>query len=278
MANPVNRTINIWLNQQGIENNLKSVRAAITKTTNELAKLPAYSDEWYEKSKKLGQLKNIYKQMRSEITATGKDLKDAADAVDNFVLKAGAIASVYTGASAAVQRFISSTQEYVDAYASLDDAMTNVSKYTGLTREEVKQLNEEFRRMDTRTPTEKLNALAADAGRLGITSKEAIKDFVEAADIINIALGEDLGEDAVKNIGKMAQMFGETETMGLRGAMIATASERTNFPSVVTNICISAPASTSNGRSRETIIGATGSGATRHSAPITARPVKMFDE
>lgn len=224
MANPVNRTINIWLNQQGIENNLKSVRAAITKTTNELAKLPAYSDDWYEKSKKLGQLKNIYKQMQSQITATGKDLKDAADAVDNFVLKAGAIASVYTGASAAVLRFISATQEYVDAYATLDDAMTNVSKYTGLTREEVKQLNEEFRKMDTRTPTEKLNALAADAGRLGITSKEAIKDFVEAADIINVALGEDLGEDAVKEIGKLAEMFGTTETMGLRGAMLATGS------------------------------------------------------
>ena len=41
-----------------------------------------------------------------------------------------------------------------------------MSKYTGMTREEVKGLNEEFRKMDTRTPTEKLNALAADAGRI----------------------------------------------------------------------------------------------------------------
>ena len=131
---------------------------------------------------------------------------------------------MYQTASSALRRFVAATQEYVDAYARLDDAMTNVSKYTGLTREEVKQLNEEFRQMDTRTPTEKLNALAADAGRLGITSKEAIKDFVEAADIINVALGEDLGEDAVKNIGKMATMFGESDKMGLRGAMVATAS------------------------------------------------------
>lgn len=36
----MDRHINIWLNQQGIENNLKSIRAAITKTANELNKLP----------------------------------------------------------------------------------------------------------------------------------------------------------------------------------------------------------------------------------------------
>ena len=47
---------------------------------------------------------------------------------------------------------------------------------------------------------------------------------MEAADIINVALGEDLGEDAVKEIGKLAEMFGTTETMGLRGAMLATGS------------------------------------------------------
>jgi len=40
----MNIPINIWLNQQGIENNHKSVRAAIIKTTNELAKLPYQSE------------------------------------------------------------------------------------------------------------------------------------------------------------------------------------------------------------------------------------------
>lgn len=212
------------MNQQGIESNLKSVRAAITKTTNEMAKLPAFSEEWYQKSKKLAKLKDIYSEMQKEIKASGEEIEKAGESINKTLINIGSIGSAYSGASAAIQRFVSATQEYVDAYATLDDAMTNVSKYTGLTREEVKQLNEEFQKMDTRTPTEKLNALAADAGRLGITSKEAIKDFVEAADIINVALGEDLGEDAVKEIGKLAEMFGTTETMGLRGAMLATGS------------------------------------------------------
>lgn len=224
MAKEVNKRINVWLNQQGIENNLKSIKAAISKTANELNKLPIGSEEWLRKSKKLSELKNIYSEVRKEIGATEQELKAVNEQFNKNIVNAGAIGSIYAGASTAIQRLVSSTQEYVDAYATLDDAMTNVSKYTGLTREEVKQLNEEFRKMDTRTPTEKLNALAADAGRLGITSKEAIKDFVEAADIINVALGEDLGEDAVKEIGKLAEMFGTTETMGLRGAMLATGS------------------------------------------------------
>lgn len=220
----MDRHINIWLNQQGIENNLKSIRAAITKTANELNKLPIGSEEWYKKSEKLTRLKSIYSSINKEIGTSTKELEAAAEKSRNFMMAAGGVVTVLQGVSAAARRFVSATQEYVDAYATLDDAMTNVSKYTGLTREEVKQLNEEFRKMDTRTPTEKLNALAADAGRLGITSKEAIKDFVEAADIINVALGEDLGEDAVKEIGKLAEMFGTTETMGLRGAMLATGS------------------------------------------------------
>lgn len=217
MAKTIDKKINLWLNQQGISNNLKAIRAEINKTSNELNKLPIGTEEWHKKSEKLTKLKDIYNEVRGSIEGTKRSLTDTA------VLIGGATAAIHT-ANTAISRFISMTQQYVEAYARMDDAMTNVSKYTGLTREEVKQLNEEFRKMDTRTPTEKLNALAADAGRLGITSKKSIKDFVEAADIINVALGEDLGEDAVKEIGKLAEMFGTTNTMGLRGAMLATGS------------------------------------------------------
>lgn len=224
MAKEVNKRVNIWLNEQGIDNNLKSIRAAITKTANELNKLPIGSEEWLRKSEKLSKLKSIYSDVQKEIGATSRELDALNKRTMDQIITVGSLSAAAQTASSILRRFVSATQEYVDAYATLDDAMTNVSKYTGLTREEVKQLNEEFRKMDTRTPTEKLNALAADAGRLGITSKEAIKDFVEAADIINVALGEDLGEDAVKEIGKLAEMFGTTETMGLRGAMLATGS------------------------------------------------------
>lgn len=109
-------------------------------------------------------------------------------------------------------------------FAKMDEEMVDVIKYTGLTKTQVEELNETFKRMDTRTSREKLNQLAGDAGRLGITSQEMAVEFVDAADKINVALGDDLGDDAVKNIGKLAQMFGDDKTKGLRGAMLATGS------------------------------------------------------
>ena len=43
--------------------------------------------------------------------------------------------------------------------------------------------------MDTRTARERLNELAGDAGRLGITAKNDVLEFVEAANMIDVALG-----------------------------------------------------------------------------------------
>ena len=112
----------------------------------------------------------------------------------------------------------------VEAFAEMDQEMNNVRKYTGQTIEEVHAMNEAFKKMDTRTAREQLNQLAGSAGRLGITGKEDIMDFVYAADQINLALGDDLGKGAVDQIGKLAMAFGEDDRMGLRGAMLSTGS------------------------------------------------------
>lgn len=111
-----------------------------------------------------------------------------------------------------------------NAFASMEDVMANTRKYTGQTDEQVRQMNEDFKKMDTRSSREQLNELAGAAGRLGITSKEGLEEFVDAADKISVALGDDLGDKAVDQIGKLAMAFGEDQRMGLRGAMLATGS------------------------------------------------------
>ena len=112
----------------------------------------------------------------------------------------------------------------VEDYAKMEEEMADVRKYTGLADEEVRALNESLKRMDTRTSREELNQLAGAAGRLGISSKQDILEFVDAADKIKVALGDDLGEGAVDQIGKLAMAFGEDDSMGLRNAMLATGS------------------------------------------------------
>lgn len=161
--------------------------------------------------------KKRMKELEVQARETRFSLSKMADGFNRYAaLGAGAIASL-TGIALTARKC-------VDEFAEMEEAEAQVIKYTGMTKEEVRELNEEFKKMDTRTPREKLNALAGDAGRLGITGKKEVKEFVEAANMINVALGEDLGEDAEKNIGKLAQMFGEDDKLGLRGAMLATGS------------------------------------------------------
>lgn len=131
---------------------------------------------------------------------------------------------IILGFVAAISGVTFTAKKCVEEYAKMDDEMTNVRKYTGQAADEVERMNEDFKRIDTRTPRQKLNQLAEDAGRLGITSTAAVEEFVDGADKINVALGDDLGEKAVSQIGKLAQMFGEDKTKGLRGAMLATGS------------------------------------------------------
>lgn len=173
--------------------------------------------EFREMTRRAKELREELERVRYEGKAQQSWLNRTADWFNKVQgVAIAAIASI-TGISMTIRKCVSD-------FAKMDEAMTDVRKYTGQTKEEVKAMNEEFKRMDTRTPREKLNALAGDAGRLGIASTEMVEQFVDAADKINVALGDDLGDDAVKNIGKLAQMFGEDKKKGLNGAMLSTGS------------------------------------------------------
>ena len=87
-----------------------------------------------------------------------------------------------TSVMASVTGLTMTVRNCVEAFTQMDQEMNNVRKYTGQTMEQVKDMNEDFKKMDTRTSREQLNELAGAAGRLGITSKEMIEEFVDAAD------------------------------------------------------------------------------------------------
>lgn len=163
------------------------------------------------------QLKAELQAVRAEGVAQESWIKRSADWFNRMQ-------GIALGAVAAISGITFTVKKCVEEYAKMDDEMTNVRKYTGQAAEEVERMNEDFKKMDTRTPRQKLNQLAEDAGRLGITSTAAVEEFVDGADKINVALGDDLGDKAVSQIGKLAQMFGEDKTKGLRGAMLATGS------------------------------------------------------
>lgn len=224
MAKTYNRTVRVYLDNSEIENTVPSIQKRIRELTRDIKKMTIGTEEYERTAKSIADLNKILSDHRKAIRTTSEEAKTFGS-----VLGKGAdfINKWYYSAQSALQLFVkvqNVARQYVEDYARMEESMADVRKYTGQSNEEVHQMNEDFKRMDTRTAREQLNELAGSAGRLGITNKEMVEEFVDGADKINVALGDDLGEGAVDKIGKLAHMFGEDETKGLRGAMLATGS------------------------------------------------------
>jgi TP901 family phage tail tape measure protein len=167
-----------------------------------LRQLNPNTELYKQYSEQLKEVNNRIKELRGTANETRFSLSKLTDGFNKY----GAIAA---SAIAGLTGITLTMRSCVNEYAEMEEAQSQVIKYTGLAKDEVKELNEEFKQMDTRTARTRLNELAGDAGKLGISTKEGVKEFVEAADMINVALGEDLGKEAITQIGKLADMFGD---------------------------------------------------------------------
>lgn len=206
---------------------LKASLRSLEATLNSGA-LKRNGEEWNKVTDAIRRTKEEMKRLEDETKAVSQELEKPQKGIAAFGQKwFGAFTMGVTGIKAlhsAFNSLMDKASAYVSKFAEMQEHVAGVSKYTGMAAKDVEELNEEFKKMDTRTSRAALNDLAADAGRLGITGKKDVLDFVQAADQINIALGEDLGEGAVKNIGKLANIFGDDKRMGLKQAMLSTAS------------------------------------------------------
>lgn len=158
--------------------------------------------QWKQYNQQLKEVNARIRELRNEAKETQFSISKLADGFNRYATIGASVIASLTGVALTARKC-------VDEYAQMEEAQSQVIKYTGMTKEETEALNESFKQMETRTPREELNRLAGEAGKLGISSRDQVLEFVEAADMINVALGEDLGEDAVKNIGKLSQMFGD---------------------------------------------------------------------
>ncbi|WP_353167007.1 phage tail tape measure protein [Empedobacter brevis] len=119
-----------------------------------------------------------------------------------------------------------SLQQWIDFSAKLSDAEADVMKTTGLTATEIQKLNKHINTLNTRTSRVELLKLAEEAGRLG---KEGIKDiqgFMVVADKLKVALGDDLNETQIRDVGKLVTTYRvATETgKNFEGSMEALGS------------------------------------------------------
>ena len=192
------------------------LRQNASKLRRELNNTVPGTEKWKQLQADLKIADARLKEVRASAQMTSLSLGKLADGFNRYAAIGASAVATLTGMALTVRGC-------VNEFAEMEEAESQVTKYTSMTKDEVKALNEEFKKMDTRTPRTELNELAGTAGRLGIQAKEDVLEFVEAADMINVALGEDLGEDAIKNIGKLSDMFGDS-TKSISENMLAIGS------------------------------------------------------
>lgn len=192
------------------------LRRALSQLNRELRTMERGSAAWDAHVDKIRQVKAEIREINDEINGH----ESAVDKIKGFF---DGIGGKMLGAGAAITGLTALTRAAVDAYAGMEQEEANVRKFTGMTAEQVASLNNEFKKMDTRTSREQLNMLAQEAGRLGKQTEEDVLGYVRAADKINVAL-DDLGEGATLTLSKLTGIFGDEKRLGTEKALLSVGS------------------------------------------------------
>ncbi len=163
------------------------------------------------------------KQVKEELEGINGEMEVEESWLDNLRKKFDDWGELLLTGAAALTGVVIAGKAAVQAYADMDSALADTQKYTGMTREEVELLNDEFKKLDTRTSREELNDLASAAGRLGKNTVESVMEFVRAGNIIKVAMDE-IGEDAPQTISQLAGIFELEDKMGTERSMLAVGS------------------------------------------------------
>jgi hypothetical protein len=195
----------------------------------------------------INELRQAYKQLEEELNLINtkseafanrqKELKNLKKVIDDATgaanKQSGAWHTALKNLTAYVGMFAVFNQVktyFVDLFRlnmKFADQLTDIRKVALSTTEEVANLSQELAKIDTRTSLEELNRIAYAGAKLGIQTQGgtmALAGFVRAADQVNVALKEDLGEEALTSLAKITEVMGLVDKYGVEKAMLKTGS------------------------------------------------------
>jgi TP901 family phage tail tape measure protein len=223
MAQSYTRRINLYINGQVVRNDIKSITAAIRHLEARMKVMNISSKEYVRTMGQVKYLRGILSEHNAQLRTTSASLlslKGIANAFNKFFPMIMGTIGAFAGLAMGIRRT-------VEEFAEFDDKVADVMKVTGRTRDEIIALNEDLKKLDTRSTQDTLLELAWVAGKLGLSATEDVMGFVNAADKITVALAKDLGgsaEEAVRQIGKMTEIFEIRDLYGIEDAMIRVGS------------------------------------------------------
>jgi hypothetical protein len=193
------------------------------------------------------ELRQAYKQLEEELNLINtkseafanrqKELKNLKKVIDDATgaanKQSGAWHTALKNLTAYVGMFAVFNQVktyFVDLFRlnmKFADQLTDIRKVALSTTDEIANLSRELAKIDTRTSLEELNRIAYAGAKLGIQTQGvtmALAGFVRAADQVNVALKEDLGEEALTSLAKITEVMGLVDKYGVEKAMLKTGS------------------------------------------------------
>lgn len=205
---------------------LKELRCALVAAKSKLGKT-------FENDPNLKKRQQDVKTLQAQIDkltgAVHKQSSAWSTAVKNLTAYAG-LFQVFNAIKDTVTSAIKKNFEY-------SSSLTDIRKVSGLTMQDVNKLSEELAKIDTRTSIDGLAQLAYEGAKLGMGKYgvDGMAQFVKAADKINVAIGEEMGEEALPALSKMVETMGLIPKMGIEKAMLATGSAMFKLSSTSTS-------------------------------------------
>ena len=205
---------------------LDELRRAYKQLEEELNQINTKSKEFADKQKSMKELKKNIDEVTGAANKQGGAWHTALKNLTAYV----GLFSVFNQIKDLVTGAIKKNFEY-------SGSLTDIRKVSGLTMEQVKQLSTELAKIDTRTSVDGLAQLAYQGAKLGMGKYgvEGMAQFVKAADKINVAIGEEMGEEALPALSKMVEVMGLIPKMGIDKAMEATGSAMFKLSSTSTS-------------------------------------------
>lgn len=206
-----------------LRNALQAVRREISRSSEASGKLPQLRK----------QMEALKEQIDKNTGAIHKQGGAWQTALKNLM--------AYVGLFGAFNMIKSKLTDILKLNFQYSDSLANVRKVSNLSMESVNDLSRQLAKIDSRTSLEGLTQLAYMGSRMGMGKYGAsgLADFAAASDRVNVALKEDLGDDAMLTLSKFVETMGEVEK---HSGNISDA-----FDSVSSSIFKLASTSTANG-------------------------------
>lgn len=194
---------------------LNELKRALSAAKSELGKMSA-------NDKGLKQMQGNVKALQGQIDKlTGSVHKQGGawnTAMKNLI--------AYVGLFGALNLLKSKLTEIFNLNFKLGDQLADIRKVSGWAMNDINELSKRLAKIDTRNTIQQLNDLAYQGAKLGIGKYgvDGLTRFAEATAQIRMALHEDMGDEAIAQLAKMAEVMGDMNKMGVSQSLLASGS------------------------------------------------------